>query len=102
MASSEAGLLEPGSVVAVTLGQTRLELAVRDGVRSQIVVSHESLDEQTPELLWAGDLDRDGRPDLLPELSRHYNVSDRALLLSGDAADGEMSRVVTTPRTVGC
>ena len=36
-------------------------------------------------MLWAGDLDRDGVPDLLLDLSNHYNISRYALYLSSMA-----------------
>src|SRR5690606_20276645 len=37
-------------------------------------------------LIWAGDLDSDGRLDLFMDLTDHYNIIDRVLFLSGDAA----------------
>lgn len=55
-----------------------------------------------PTLLWAGDLDRDGRLDLLFDRSDHYNVTDRVLYLSSRAAEGELVHPAATCRTVGC
>lgn len=37
---------------------------------------------------WAGDLDRDGRPDLLVEASDHYNALETRLFLSSAAGKG--------------
>jgi hypothetical protein len=39
---------------------------------------------------WAGDLDRDGRLDLVVTLSRKYSYYPRQLLLSSAAQDGEL------------
>jgi hypothetical protein len=36
-----------------------------------------------PTIHWAGDLDRDGRPDLLADLTTHYEGHRWALFLSG-------------------
>jgi hypothetical protein len=55
-----------------------------------------------PQLLFAGDLDRDGQLDLILDLGHHYNVSNRVLLLSGAARDGELVREVAHHRTSGC
>lgn len=59
-------------------------------------------DDAPLHLLFAGDLDRDGRLDLIIDLADHYNVSRRTLLLSGAAGDGELVRVVAEHRTSGC
>jgi hypothetical protein len=55
-----------------------------------------------PQVLWAGDLDRDGRLDLLLDLTNHYNVSAPTLLLSSMAGKGELVRPVAVFRTTGC
>lgn len=59
-------------------------------------------DDANPSLLWAGDLDRDGRLDLLFDLSDHYNVSLPTLFLSTRAGTGELVGRVAERRTVGC
>lgn len=52
-----------------------------------------------PSLVWAGDLDRDGKPDLLLELSAHYAGSQLTLFLSSAASGsdpvGEVARFVS-------
>jgi hypothetical protein len=53
-------------------------------------------------LLWAGDLDRDGRLDVLIDLSYHYNVSVPTLFLSSAAGDGELVAPVAHLETMGC
>lgn len=60
---------------------------------------------ETPEnmaVIWAGDLDGDGELDLYLDLSDHYNVSHRMLLLSSAAGKGKMLREVAEFRTTGC
>lgn len=52
-------------------------------------------------LLWAGDLDRDGIPDLLLDLSNHYNISRVALFLSSEAEAGKLYKKVAVFETSG-
>ena len=47
-------------------------------------------DEAVPQILWAGDIDRDGKLDLLLDLTDHYNVSIPTLFLSSEAAEDEL------------
>lgn len=53
-------------------------------------------------LLWAGDLDGDGRLDLYMDLSRQDNVSRRTLFLSTRARKGRLVREVAEFVTSGC
>lgn len=54
-------------------------------------------------LEWVGDLDRDGRLDLLTENADHYNVMRSLdLLLSSRAAAGAIAGSAATFRSVGC
>lgn len=53
-------------------------------------------------LVWAGDLDHDGRLDLCVELSSDYNSSELALFLSSAARPGRLVRQVGSLATVGC
>jgi len=55
-----------------------------------------------PHLVWAGDLDRDGRIDLVFNLTDHYNVSHMALFLSSAAKEGEFVGKVAEWITTGC
>jgi hypothetical protein len=50
-------------------------------------------------LLWAGDLDRDGIPDLLTDLSNHYNASEITLFLSSKADKGKLYKKAASFRT---
>lgn len=58
--------------------------------------------EGGPALLFAGDLDGDGRIDLLLELSDHYNLSLPTLWLSGEGSDGEPLQEVAAYAQTGC
>ena len=53
-------------------------------------------------LLWAGDLDRDGKLDLYVNVTQHYNVSQRKLFLSSQAGKNRLVRKVASFETVGC
>lgn len=71
--------------------------------KSQVVASFDIVAlDGTPTLLWAGDLDRDGKLDLLMDLTDHYNVSAYTLFLSSMAEEGALLRKVAVFRSVGC
>ncbi len=53
-------------------------------------------------LLWAGDLDLDGKIDLYMDLTHHYNVQDHVLFLSSQAEDGKLVKHVADFYNVGC
>jgi hypothetical protein len=79
----------------------------------RLVLSHESTKdtiaafqrfglEGHPEVRWAGDLDRDGRPDLLADLRTDYAGSRLVLFLSGGAGPGHLVRVAGRLDLPGC
>jgi len=53
-------------------------------------------------LLWAGDLDRDGKLDLYVNVTQHYDVSERRLFLSSTAVKGKPMKEVAAFVTGGC
>lgn len=55
-----------------------------------------------PSLLWAGDLDRDGKLDLLLDISNRYYVSEIALFLSSLAGPGELVGNAGILRSADC
>lgn len=69
---------------------------------SQQLAADEAFDDSTYILLWAGDLDGDNIPDLLLDLSNHYNVSSYTLFLSSGAGPGKLYRQVATFVVSGC
>lgn len=59
-------------------------------------------DEAPLSLLFAGDLDGDGRLDLILDLSHHYNVRRPTLLMSRPAAPGDLLHVAASHEATGC
>lgn len=59
-------------------------------------------DDASPHLMFAGDLDRDGKLDLIFNATDHYNVSRPVLFLSGAAEDDELLHAVAEHNAVGC
>lgn len=82
------------------------------GIAQQLATIDAYIDEEThqllpaggavPEVLWAGDLDHDGRLDFVANLSGHYNIWSPALFLSSAARDGELVAKVATFSVTGC
>ncbi|WP_412062814.1 hypothetical protein [Rubrivirga sp. IMCC45206] len=77
-------------------------LLLDDGERRLPISAIVGGDDGHPALLWAGDLDGDGRLDLLVDESNHYNLSAPALFLSSAAGPGQFVRRVARHETVGC
>lgn len=83
-------------------GAYTLSLVSADG-RSQALCEHQTLhDDTVPTLLLAGDLDADGRMDLLIDTSNHYNLSRVTLYLSSAAGAGDWVAPVAALQTTGC
>ena len=55
-----------------------------------------------PTVLFAGDLDRDGRLDLIIDTTDHYNLSRPTLFLSGAAKTGEQVAETAQQQISGC
>jgi hypothetical protein len=53
-------------------------------------------------LVWAGDLDRDGKLDLYVNVTQHYDISERKLFLSSQARRGQLLREMGSFETGGC
>jgi hypothetical protein len=97
--------LEPNRPVQISLGRRRYELRLQssrddlsdarviltDGARSQVLYSVDGFaDEPHFDIDWAGDLDRDGRLDLVVNLSRKYSHHPYRLLLSTKASAADI------------
>jgi len=78
-------------------------LIVSTGNLEQVLREAPAYDQDGPPLLlWAGDLDKDGKLDLLMDITNHYNISETALFLSSLARSGELVGKAGTFRTGGC
>jgi hypothetical protein len=92
--SEEVKLSKVGA--SVTLGFERAVLAVsgREGDYEIALRIGGKRHMGRPALLWAGDLDRDGKVDLLMDVSGHYSSMELRLYLSSRATPGELVREV--------
>jgi hypothetical protein len=59
-------------------------------------------DDASPVLIFAGDLDRDGKLDLIFNTTDHYNVSRPTLFLSSQSKSGELLHEVARYESIGC
>jgi len=78
------------------------KLVLTMGGTSQTLISLKQHDDAGWSLFWAGDIDKDGKLDLYLDLSNHYNVSSRKLLLSSQAPKGKLVKELATFTTTGC
>lgn len=119
---AESDLLPVSRPQTFTLGQTRYLLHYRCGSApdpegfadcalvldgrglSQVLASFSGLEALDAEqyVVFAGDLDRDGKLDLLANISGHWNEWHPALFLSSAAAEGELVAKVAELITTGC
>lgn len=53
-------------------------------------------------LIWAGDLDKDGKLDLYVTVNQHYNIVERRLFMSSQADEGQLVAEVAEFVTSGC
>lgn len=96
---------EPGKPLKVSLGRRQYELrldatrqdlsdaqvVLTDGRRTQILYATGGfVDDPHFDIVWAGDLDGDGRLDLIVNLNKKYSVHPYRLLLSTSAAAGQL------------
>lgn len=110
---------DAGKPLHITLpnGTTTYKLAIScDGRHCLLTLSENSISQQLfvfnddpyardfkgLRVIWAGDLDRDGKLDLLVDVSNHDNASDTALYLSSKARSGELVGLAAMLQTVGC
>ncbi len=79
------------------------QLVLESGGMSQVLYSWpEGFIEGHCEIIWAGDVDGDGRLDLYLYLGDRSNVVQHTLMLSGGRKAGELVRKVAAWTTVGC
>lgn len=69
----------------------------------QVLVEHDrACAEDTPSIIWAGDLDRDGQVDLFLDILNHYAGRHYALYLSCEADAGDLVKLVADLFIHGC
>ena len=69
----------------------RLAIVLRlDAVEQRVVSLDSCCNDASPMLLWAGDVDRDQKLDLVLDLKTHYAASRYALFLSSAARSGDL------------
>ena len=59
-------------------------------------------DDKMVTFYWAGDIDQDGLPDFLVDLSHKYSYSMPSLFLSSKAGNGELVKLVAQLSEFGC
>jgi hypothetical protein len=70
---------------------TDARVMLSDGTLTQMLYSTDGfVDEPHFEIEWAGDIDRDGRLDLVVNLSRKYSIHPHRLLMSTKAKTSEL------------
>lgn len=112
LAGRDAGRLRLDCAAAAADASSTCTLLLQLGKRSQTLATWQAQartpgpwmlgNDAYPHLRWAGDLDRDGRLDLLIDVSDHYNVSQPTLFLSSQARDDELVHQAAELRSVGC
>lgn len=97
------GQPEPASpYVEATLRAYTLSITLKDQP-AQTLLHRDIVGEYgCPTVQWVGDIDRDGLPDLVLDISDHENVGDLALYLSSERKLGDHVRLVARYRTTGC
>jgi hypothetical protein len=95
------GTPTPGCALWLEQDGQRQQLAHYDALPDSDGLLHAG-DDAPLDLQFAGDLDGDGRLDLIFDTSEHYNVLQPTLFLSGAAGAGELLRAVARHRRTGC
>lgn len=73
-----------------------------EGVKQTVYERKEVSDSSFPSLLWAGDLDGDGKLDLIMDTTNNYNVRDVTLFLSTKAKPGKLVEKIVSHESTGC
>tara|TARA_B110001450_G_scaffold205578_1_gene195529 strand:- start:136 stop:609 length:474 start_codon:yes stop_codon:yes gene_type:complete len=68
----------------------------------QIFLEQDHFDDAMIQIIWTGDIDKDGFPDLYLDISYKYSFSNPALFLSSKAGDNELLKLVADIKLFGC
>lgn len=112
-AAFDSESLSAGKTIQFLLEETFYEIQTKGDVERTIVTLHHQnqsqvlfdhfLDEGYLSILWAGDLDQDGKLDLWMNFSYKYSVDRRVLFLSSQAKETEISgKAAILHTTPGC
>lgn len=82
-------------------GHERIRVLLRKGETEQVLATDRD-SSLCANLIWAGDLDRDGALDLLLDMSSGENASIPTLFLSSSARPGQLLRAVAEMVITGC
>ena len=76
---------------------------IKNGTRiEQIFLKQDHFDDAMIQIIWTGDIDKDGFPDLYLDISYKYSFSNPALFLSSKAGDNELLKLVADIKLFGC
>lgn len=79
------------------------KLVLTSGNASQVLYTLQDCgNDPTWALIWAGDLDKDGKLDLYVTVNQHYDVIERKLFLSSQTDEGQLVAEVAEFVTSGC
>ena len=79
------------------------KLVLKSGNSSQVLYTLEGCGNDPGwSLIWAGDLDKDGKLDLYVTVNQHYNIVERKLFMSSQADEGQLVAEVAELVTTGC
>lgn len=82
--------------------QLLLTAVVNAEERTQVLAATYQFDDAEMSILFIGDLDRDGWPDLIVNTSPKYSYSQIMLFLSSEAEGKDLVKPVATFRATGC
>jgi hypothetical protein len=78
------------------------EIVLESQGLTQKLFSYSEAGDTNAYILWIGDLDNDGKIDLIVDASDHYNAGELRLYLSSTAPKGSLVKLVARRRTTGC
>ncbi len=103
--TSETTLRVTGSPTKLDGEDFRADYAIvldGGGIKQTLFQSKQVSPQYAPSLLWAGDLDGDGKIDLIMDTSTDYNARILTLFLSTKAKAGNLVEEVASRLSTGC